>query len=153
MARLERSPKFSTIRTPPLVRGTRRWTHLSFESGNKVPWIVEDWPDDDQTIPLVLFYISSCVEYLQMLIQTFSHWIYPKTYVVADSIQLYKLLLDSQLSSSKTYDCRSLIVKRASEADIKSIRSILEKPTCRMRGLRNLSHISFGKVSSMLRLS
>lgn len=84
---------------------------------------------------------------LLLLINCNSHWIYPKTYVVDDSIELHKLLLDSQLSSNKTYDCRVLIVKRASDQDVKIIRSILEKPTCRMRGLRNLAHISFGKVT------
>lgn len=68
--------------------------------------------------------------------------------MVADCIELHKLLLDSQLSTSKTYDCRALVVKRGSEEDIKAVRSILEAPTCRMRGLRKWSHISFGKVSA-----
>lgn len=81
------------------------------------------------------------------LIYHHRHWIYPKKYVVADTLQLHKLLLNSQLSSSKTYDCSVLVVKQASEKDITSIRSILEQPTCRMRGLRNLKHIAFGKVT------
>lgn len=142
----EHVPKFSTIRSPPIAKETRRWTYLVFESGNKVSWVVEDWPDARTMTPLVF---SSCFTsplILVSLINCISHWIYPKTYVVDDSIQLHKLLLDSQLSSSKTYDCRALIIKQASDEDVKTIRSILEKPMCRMRGLRNLAHISFGKV-------
>lgn len=56
MTRLELSPKFSTIRSPPLIRETRRNTYLIFESGNKVPWVVDDWPDDDATPQSVYLY-------------------------------------------------------------------------------------------------
>lgn len=146
MPRPQRLPKFSTIRSPPVVRETRRWTYLFFKSGRKVPWIVEDWPDDDTTVlsaESTNFTLSPRLD-LMLIYRRF--WIYPKTYVVADSIQLHKLLLDSQLATSKTYNCSALVVTQASDKDVKAFRSILEHPTCRMRGLRNLTHIAFGKV-------
>lgn len=59
MPRPERSPKFSTIRSAPVIRETRRSTFLLFQTGDKVPWVVEDWVDDYAMVPLVLSLLAN----------------------------------------------------------------------------------------------
>lgn len=78
--------------------------------------------------------------------------IVPRVYVVKDVVGFVKLLLDSQLDSTKSFDCASLVIKRASDLDVQAIGSYLEEPTCQMRGLRNLAHICLGKVCQVLAL-